>query len=67
MGINYSSRTYKEGKKIGWKDGVRALWGLVKYSVRESSVPRKLSSAESPDSRLKLVLRPQLLTSRPMV
>ena len=27
-------RTYEEGKKIGWKDGVRALYAIVKYGVR---------------------------------
>ena len=52
VGISYSGRTYKEGKKIGWKDGVRALWCLVKYSIRESSASPELSSAESPDSHL---------------
>lgn len=31
MGISYSGRTYEEGKKIGWKDGVRALYVIVKY------------------------------------
>jgi glycosyltransferase involved in cell wall biosynthesis len=35
IGISYSGRTYKEGKKIGWKDGFRALWCLLKYSVKE--------------------------------
>jgi glycosyltransferase involved in cell wall biosynthesis len=35
IGISYSGRTYAEGKKIGWKDGVRALWCLVKYSIKE--------------------------------
>ena len=34
-GISYWGRTYEEGKKIGWKDGVRALWCLLKYSVKE--------------------------------
>ncbi len=34
VGISYWGRTYEEGKKIGWKDGVRALWCLVKYSVK---------------------------------
>ncbi len=29
--INYYGRTYKEGKKINWKDGVKALWYIVKY------------------------------------
>jgi glycosyltransferase involved in cell wall biosynthesis len=32
VGISYSGRTYEEGKKIGWRDGVRALWCIVKYS-----------------------------------
>jgi glycosyltransferase involved in cell wall biosynthesis len=36
VGISYSGRTYEEGKKIGWKDGFRALWCLLKYSLRES-------------------------------
>jgi hypothetical protein len=32
VGISYSGRTYSEGKKIGWKDGVRAVYGVVRYS-----------------------------------
>ena len=35
VGIGYWGRTYEEGKKIGWKDGARALWCLVKYSITE--------------------------------
>jgi glycosyltransferase involved in cell wall biosynthesis len=35
VGIGYWGRTYEEGKKIGWRDGVRALWCLVKYSWKE--------------------------------
>ncbi len=31
--INYFGRTYEEGKKIGWKDGVRALYAITKYGV----------------------------------
>ena len=34
VGISYAGRTYEEGKKIGWKDGVRALYCLVKYSLK---------------------------------
>jgi glycosyltransferase involved in cell wall biosynthesis len=34
VGISYWGRTYEEGKKIGWKDGVRALWCLVKYGMK---------------------------------
>lgn len=33
MGISYYGRTYAEGKKIGWKDGVRAIYAIVKYNV----------------------------------
>jgi len=31
--ISYHGRTYAEGKKINWKDGVRALWCIIKYNV----------------------------------
>ena len=31
VGIGYSGRTYAEGKKINWKDGVRAIWCILKY------------------------------------
>ncbi|MCC6226403.1 MAG: glycosyltransferase family 2 protein [Microthrixaceae bacterium] len=33
VGISYSGRTYAEGKKIGWRDGVRAFVCIVKYST----------------------------------
>ena len=33
VGISYYGRTYDEGKKIGWKDGVRAIWCIVKYNL----------------------------------
>lgn len=33
IGISYRGRTYAEGKKIGWKDGVRALWCIFKYGL----------------------------------
>ena len=33
VGITYSGRTYEEGKKIGWRDGFRALYAIVKYNV----------------------------------
>jgi glycosyltransferase involved in cell wall biosynthesis len=44
VGISYCGRTYEEGKKIGWKDGVRALYCLLKYSLKE---PRR-AGARSP-------------------
>ncbi len=33
VGISYSGRTYEEGKKIGWKDGVRAIYCITKYGL----------------------------------
>jgi glycosyltransferase involved in cell wall biosynthesis len=33
VGISYSGRTYAEGKKINWKDGVRAIYAIVKYNL----------------------------------
>lgn len=33
VGITYSGRTYEEGKKIGWRDGVRAVYCIVRYSL----------------------------------
>lgn len=31
--INYHGRTYEEGKKITWKDGIAALWYMIKYNI----------------------------------
>ena len=31
--ISYNGRTYAEGKKIGWKDGVRGIWCIVRYGL----------------------------------
>lgn len=33
VGISYYGRTYDEGKKIGWKDGVRAIYSIIKYNL----------------------------------
>lgn len=33
VGVSYSGRTYAEGKKISWRDGVRALWCILKYNL----------------------------------
>jgi glycosyltransferase involved in cell wall biosynthesis len=46
VGISYWGRTYEEGKKIGWRDGVRALFCLLKYTVAE---PRQ-SENTAPES-----------------
>jgi glycosyltransferase involved in cell wall biosynthesis len=38
--ISYSGRTYAEGKKIGWRDGVAALWHIVRFNLqRPAPVP----------------------------
>lgn len=33
VGVSYAGRTYAEGKKIGWRDGVRAIWCILKYNL----------------------------------
>src|SRR5439155_8289412 len=49
VGISYYGRTYAEGKKIGWRDGVRALFAILKYNLwrRESHVAPVTSAASS--------------------
>jgi hypothetical protein len=41
VGISYAGRTYAEGKKIGWRDGVRAIISILRYSP----IGRRLSGA----------------------
>ena len=33
VGISYFGRTYEEGKKVGWKDGLVAIWCILKYNL----------------------------------
>ena len=33
VGISYRGRTYEEGKKIGWRDGLRAIYAIIKYNL----------------------------------
>ena len=37
VGISYSGRTYEEGKKISWKDGLRAIWCILKYNFKKTT------------------------------
>ncbi len=37
IGISYYGRTYEEGKKIGWKDGIRAIYCILKYNLKSYS------------------------------
>jgi glycosyltransferase involved in cell wall biosynthesis len=53
VGISYWGRTYEEGKKIGWRDGFRALFCLLKYTVTEpqtstAEAHRSAAITESP-------------------
>ena len=50
VGISYWGRTYEEGKKIGWKDGVRAVYCLLKYSLKEPVLKLKTEVAGAPES-----------------
>jgi putative flippase GtrA len=40
--ISYKPRSFEEGKKIGWKDGVRALYCILHYSAHTAQVPMQL-------------------------
>jgi len=58
VGISYWGRTYEEGKKIGWKDGVRALYCLLKYSFKEPrtrTVARAVPNPDRPNSDRSIV------------
>jgi glycosyltransferase involved in cell wall biosynthesis len=55
IAISYQGRGYEEGKKIGAKDGFRALWAILKYnlkktSYREQYAPRYQQAMENQDS-----------------
>ena len=41
IGISYHGRTYQDGKKIGWRDGFRAVYAIFKYGL---TVPRRRTS-----------------------
>ena len=51
MGISYRGRTYAEGKKIGWRDGVRAGWCILKYSRPGRRVHRTVGAGRSREAR----------------
>jgi len=48
VGISYSGRTYEEGKKIGWKDGLRAVWCILKYNLGRKRHKPSPSTPEHP-------------------
>jgi glycosyltransferase involved in cell wall biosynthesis len=50
VGISYWGRTYEEGKKIGWRDGVRAFYCLLKYSLKEPKAKTVAQEVRAPNS-----------------
>jgi glycosyltransferase involved in cell wall biosynthesis len=53
VGISYNGRTYEEGKKIGWRDGVRAIYAIAKYNVfrRRNAFAKEESAKPLADER----------------
>lgn len=50
VGISYSGRTYAEGKKINWRDGLRALYCILRYSPLGQEILERTRSGDSPQS-----------------
>jgi glycosyltransferase involved in cell wall biosynthesis len=53
VGISYYGRTYEEGKKIGWRDGVKALWCILRYTIttpHSTFKPAEQSSSQAASS-----------------
>ena len=61
VGISYCGRTYAEGKKIGWRDGFRALWCIWKYNFPRKTLAHAKASLQTnePNSQ------PRAATSHP--
>ena len=51
MPISYSGRTYAEGKKIRWTDGVAAFWHIVKFNLLSTKAPH-YNNSESESRKL---------------
>jgi glycosyltransferase involved in cell wall biosynthesis len=51
VGISYYGRTYEEGKKIGWKDGVRAMYAIVKYNMFRRPSVAAVSAAATENNK----------------
>ena len=48
VGISYAGRTYADGKKIGWRDGVRAIWCILKYGPGRAGRPEAILAPRPP-------------------
>ncbi len=44
VGISYNGRTYEEGKKVGWRDGIRAVYAILKYNIFRRRTRAPMSS-----------------------
>ena len=53
--ISYDGRSYAEGKKIGWRDGVSAIWSILKYNILSSRPAPWVPPAENPWTRSRRV------------
>ena len=60
VGISYSGRTYEEGKKIDWKDGLRALWCILKYRPRKSHRQNATARSQTADHQPSVSPRQQV-------
>ena len=67
--INYCGRTYNEGKKINWKDGVKAIWAIIKFGFSDdiftgdqfgSKILMRLSRANRFNSWMADIIRPYI-------
>src|SRR6185369_11223993 len=58
VGISYSGRTYEEGKKIGWRDGVRAIWCIIKYRPRRIRASQRRLASTGTATPVRGSLRP---------
>jgi glycosyltransferase involved in cell wall biosynthesis len=50
VGVSYHGRTYAEGKKINWKDGLRAMWCIARYSALGDALARRRTVTTGPGS-----------------
>ena len=48
IGVSYNGRTYADGKKIGWRDGVRAVWCIIRYSPVGQRLTRRVERTPVP-------------------
>jgi hypothetical protein len=55
VGISYDGRTYEEGKKITWRDGIRAFYAIIKYNFFVRGDSAVFSNENSPNESAKTV------------